>query len=969
MGNVDTTIGHDTIVVSGDVWVSPETIGDSLMGKRFFWSLVVGDVIMTAWIPQFGSGIHFAISSAGGPMGEWAHHWMDVSEVPEDGLEFSYSITVGGFHIRRSYGLDAMGMPARGRMKPNEANPSPNPTHSIEMYAADNWVVDTEPGVLNVRLGEVEWNGVNGPNPPPDDDIDPDPPDFYTVNVVPSDCLNVVFEGVYDLAAPGTYCTTSVSTNYLDYDFSLIDELVVIDPPTQRGVHVTGSGNTVNWWSDDGVDGEVGRGFLACPPAAVSWENYGLCDWGENTHNSRYDGVLVWGGFRKVPEMDGKITWPLRSETETPDPPPLSMSGDEFEYGEEVPVSLGELRALGTYVKPPKELGEPHFWGGPVVSLRVDRESHIKHNLYPKGDLEEHPLRFPIGINHLGSPLPSTDPHFDIPVSRFDVDADVPDGLSGRPTAWQANGFTLAGGGVDTSGDVEFTVAGGGTLSRTLRSNWLARCTALNEYGAATGNWAVFPAGYLVHRANYMRELHGDWDWEDIEAETGYVEEDEDVTYYSSHRYLQFALEGPEGADGTEMQVLLTYRVETVTDDHILDLTGPVGMREVECTLGPIQTLELEGIYDQHNSVLTVDMAEPPSALPDLRHVESVSIVFTDAHDGAWTLTGMRLVHADDEPVTLVTAHEPRQGYVAGGVRGVVNGLHPYALVSSGNYRTYGGQEQLVEHVNWYWTETLQLTQDGSAAWTLDDYLGILSGACEGWDWELPDDWEAMTTDHTEAVLSSGYSFDLAERQGEVVDETEEIAGAYPARLSAWRWRTAPQLLYKPRGVVCVQGGIHGLSDERSGTGGTVLYDGGQIAVGSDANGYYQCGVDVVRDYPEYWSYTLGDVRFLRTYERQYCAAYFAFPTCRQPHLALDDAGRVWLAANDGRNNVRVYWRPSPQRGWTKLTDAFDDQSHEHPCITPMHDGRLVVSATHVTTREVDMVESTDDGRSWHDLA
>lgn len=957
MGNVDTTIGHDTIVVSGDVWVSPETIGDSLMGKRFFWSLVVGDVIMTAWIPQFGSGIHFAISSAGGPMGEWAHHWMDVSEVPEDGLEFSYSITVGGFHIRRSYGLDAMGMPARGRMKPNEANPSPNPTHSIEMYAADNWVVDTEPGVLNVRLGEVEWNGVNGPNPPPDDDIDPDPPDFYTVNVVPSDCLNVVFEGVYDLAAPGTYCTTSVSTNYLDYDFSLIDELVVIDPPTQRGVHVTGSGNTVNWWSDDGVDGEVGWGFLACPPAAVSWENYGLCDWGENTHNSRYDGVLVWGGFRKVPEMDGKITWPKPIDTEVG-----GEEDDDWEEGAELPVPLGELRALGTYIQPQKEAQAIQFWGGPNISLRVDRKSHIKHNLYPKGDFE-HPLRFPIGIPHLIDPMPDTNPHFLVGAIRSDVDVDIPELLDGRPSAWVSYDYSVDGGGIGSDGPVEFTVNGAGTLFREFKSNWLPRCEAFIAYANATGNWAVFPSGYFVHRANYMLETYDDWDWDDIYAKTGYREEDEDVVWWSSHRYLLLSAGGPQSADEKEVIATLDYYVESVSDDHVLDLTGPSGKRGIECSLSGPFTHEMVGVYDHSKQRIVFDLAEPLESIPDLRHVHKMTIHFDNGHVGDWVLNGLRLMHDDNEPVALVTMHEARHAYVSGGVRGVVNGLYPKALMTSGNFRTYAGQEELAELIDWNWTKTLHLMQDGSAAWRLDNFMVILSGACEGWQWSLPENWDEMVTDENGNTLTVGYSFDLLEAQGRDIDL------GYPARISAYRWQTAPQLVYKPRGVVCVQGGMHGLSPTRDTVGGLVVRDdGAKLEFKSDAHGYFAIGGDIVRDFPELWEYSIGATTFTRLYERQFQSAYYEFAQCRQPHLALDDAGRVWLAANDGRNNVRVYWRPSPQRGWTKLTDAFDDQSHEHPCITPMHDGRLVVSATHVTTREVDMVESTDDGRSWHEL-
>lgn len=955
MGNVVTSIGFDGITVSGEF-----NISGTAVQRGFSCHVAVGHVVLNITTELAPNVIIYAMGIPE-DKGLFGGGSFVRSEHTSTGLTIPFSYSAGGYHIERDYGIELSGTPPRGRMKPHENNPSANPTHSIEMRATDNWAVDADPGEASLSFGDIQWTGINGTNPTPPGSALVDP-EFY-IEILPSSSINISFDSVWDRANSYVGCTATLSTNLTPFNFDGVGLETHVGGGDGTGViHMDGSGNTLTWWNDADTGGSYGVGLMVPPPHAVDWSGYGLCDWREDTHNPRYDDVLVWGGFRKVPEMDGKITWPLRSETETPDPPPLSMSGDEFEYGEEVPVPLGELRALGTYVKPPKELGEPHFWGGPVVSLRVDRESHIKHNLYPKGDLE-HPLRFPIGIPHLLDPMPDTNPHFLVGAIRSDVDVDIPELLDGRPSAWVSYDYSVDGGGIGSDEPVEFTVNGAGTLFREFKSNWLPRCEAFIAYANATGNWAVFPSGYFVHRANYMLETYDDWDWDDIYAKTGYREEDEDVVWWSSHRYLLLSAGGPQSADEKEVIATLDYYVESVSDDHVLDLTGPSGKRGIECSLSGPFTHEMVGVYDHSKQRIVFDLAEPLESIPDLRHVHKMTIHFDNGHVGDWVLNGLRLMHDDNEPVALVTMHEARHAYVSGGVRGVVNGLYPKALMTSGNFRTYAGQEELAELIDWNWTKTLHLMQDGSAAWRLDDFMVILSGACEGWQWSLPENWDEMVTDENGNTLTVGYSFDLLEAQGRDIDL------GYPARISAYRWQTAPQLVYKPRGVVCVQGGMHGLSPTRDTVGGLVVRDdGAKLEFKSDAHGYFAIGGDIVRDFPELWEYSIGATTFTRLYERQFQSAYYEFAQCRQPHLALDDAGRVWLAANDGRNNVRVYWRPSPQRGWTKLTDAFDDQSHEHPCITPMHDGRLVVSATHVTTREVDMVESTDDGRSWHEL-
>ncbi len=942
MGIAHTTIGFEDTVLTGTVTID----FDKLMDDHFAqFVLQLGELQL--WI-----GTHLDSPSAPNRTGVYwiqvpgrqeAAAPFDVSDPKE--LELEFSIAASGYHIQRQLSHTPL-------MKPACDFPSPHETHTVEREAIDTWTTELEDGTIEVQFGELSASITNGQPPPGYDPTDPENPAY--AEITPTSHISLDFQACYT-QHDGSYDSARVSLALNNVPL-IFDEVYAEKPP----VVMRGDGSTL-FWGSTGVSEvkDISIAAHVAPPHIVDWSQYGLCNWGETAHNDEYDSVLVWGGFTKTTAIDG-IVWPLREETD-------AGGTGEFDWGDPIPVRLGDLRALGTYVQrvnpyTPLKSNAPEFWYGPWVSLRVDTRSHQKHNLYPK-PLSEHPLRLPIGIPHLLNPMPDVDPHFPLTVTRTDVVVDVPDGLDGRPSAWESADFELTGGDVGSTGVVEFDVPiDGGVLSRTLKSNWLPRCSALIEYGGATGNWSVFPAGYMVHRANYMRELYDEWDWDDIEEKTGYVEDDEDVTYFSSHRYLLIEIEGPMAADATELQVDLTYRVETVNDDHTLDLTGPSGVRGVSCSLGPPRVASYTGYYTASKKAITIDLAEPFGALLDLRHVESISITFADIHAGEWELSNVALVHDDNIPEALVTMHEARHGYVSGGVRGVVNGVYPLSLVTSGNFQTYGGQEPLVELINWNWTVTPQLTLDGSTAWSLEEFVDILTAACEGWEWELPDNWGNMVTDAFDNRLTVGRSFDVAERQA------YEPATGYPARLGAQRWQTAPRLVYRPHGVVCVQGGIHGLTDTRNGSGGVVAYGGGEIALQTDAHGYFQIGADIVREYPTPWEYTVGGQKFSRLYERQYRSAlYDIFPRCRQPHLALDDSGRVWLAANDGKGNIRVYWRPSPQQPWERCTDAFISRDHAHPCITPMHDGRLMVSATD-STGVVDIVVSSNDGKNWGTL-
>ena len=1033
MGTVDTTIGYDNITLSGEICVNKNVFyedeqHDADIATHFVWRMRIGGVTLACWYvtdlaPNRNEFVYVIFSE----LGLWRDRIKIINRpfsLGED-LCLPFSINVSGYHIRRTYGIDISGPFGSGRMKPNEENPSPNPTHSIEMYAADNWITDDDPGEIHVTFGDLSWDLINGENNPPGEWP-------FWASVLPSDYINLT-SWKYQADDAMTSCTTTLNTNLFPYNFDHVNISEKV-PGSDVYCYLTGSGNKLEWWNDGGFGGRHTSclDVLLYPPLVVDWSGYGLCDWGETKHNERYDDVLVWGGFRKVPEMDGKITWPLRSETETPDPPPLSMSGDEFEYGEEVPVPLGELRALGTYVKPAKELGEPHFWGGPHIYLRVDRKSHEKFNLYPKGDLE-HPLRFPIGIPHLLDPMPDADPHFDIPVHRHDMSMDIPTPLSSRPSLWECDDAHVINLEPVSIGPVQFrtTEEGVFTLYRDLKTGWLPRCQALVSYGMQTGNWSPFPATYIIRKANYFKEVFEDWDWNDIEAKTGYTPEPEDISCYSSYRHMRVGLRiwneeleqwvaatnfiGKEG-----FKLRLTHHKEQVSDSRVLDLTGPSGVRDVTVGIGAAEVSTFTGKMLPNDDYVYFDFAEDMPHIPDLTHVSKVELIIDASGEAQWSLDSVVLFDKTVDPQAMVTTHEARHAYTSGGVRGVVNGLFEHALSSPGNYRVYAGQEEVVELINWAWTKTHHLTMDNSRAWSLEEFITLVEGSCEGWKWSLPDAWEAMMHDQVGGTLGEGYSFDFAERQNSPVGGIGEpppvsppntapilthglghdvsylttygfkydAHNTYPGRLGAFKWTIAPQLVYKPHGVVCVQGGIHGHADKVDTSSHVPIYrrrddvaSGGwtvDVYTGTDAYSYWYSGHDIVAEYedgsPVFWQYRIGKKGNVvsRVYERQWIARYFSKALDAVTggiDAMLDPWGFTWEAFTiDGSIFVRRLNRQQLTFGEPILVAQLGDGISQ-PAITRNHTGIIYVSVIVEGAAEPVTYISRDTAKTWEQLS
>lgn len=81
------------------------------------------------------------------------------------------------------------------------------------------------------------------------------------------------------------------------------------------------------------------------------------------------------------------------------------------------------------------------------------------------------------------------------------------------------------------------------------------------------------------------------------------------------------------------------------------------------------------------------------------------------------------------------------------------------------------------------------------------------------------------------------------------------------------------------------------------------------------------------------------------------------------PHHAIDEAGRVWMAY-EYEHDIRVVHRDSPQRDWEEHTPAFEEMQHMAPSICCLTDGRILVAATRWRGK-TELMMSPDDGMSW----
>ncbi len=321
----------------------------------------------------------------------------------------------------------------------------------------------------------------------------------------------------------------------------------------------------------------------------------------------------------------------------------------------------------------------------------------------------------------------------------------------------------------------------------------------------------------------------------------------------------------------------------------------------------------------------------------------------------------------------LVTVAEVWDRYMWRGVNAVIDAKCKQVLRTSGpQEHVYSGNEEVVEAV--HRSISAATGNDGSVAWSPDDYCDIMSACCEGWVWDTPGDWLALTVDEDTNVLTNGYSFDWAERQDEDID-----TGTYPGRFASFLWTPAKALLYKPYGITVVQGGIHGMANRRDGCCGKVYNreagTGGAWTLvdspASNRHGYWLTGQDLIHHYtgttPTYYEYRVNefppDADFGRLYYRQWEWDFLVIGGGKKCGVYTDRDGITWYVWIAGSDILLKYMSAE----YTTFSAAITvDSSGLYDMVDVHGDGRLlVVGARNSGTEAMYSFHSMDMGDSW----
>ncbi len=708
------------------------------------------------------------------------------------------------------------------------------------------------------------------------------------------------------------------------------------------------------------------------------------------------------GGMMKVPWAG---SWPDTSETDW-------VSVGAFQDGTEAPLSQSQLHSLfAEYTQriypyqdwdfkaaytPAFELWNP-FGGG--ATLLIDRKSGRTNKLPLTVTAVGGIPIIPVHVGGCDSTDCHSDPFYILDADDVSTDVDTPEGT--RPSAWESTDFAVTGGEVGSSGDVIFTVpVDGGTLYRgPLINPYFER----NAFMIANSHAGAFPNSHDWHRANATPG--GGWPggWNDTDCMGG-DHAAVDVTWYQSSRWLHMLLEATDEQDLTELdnlpQLRLTYAQESVTYDSLRYNSMPP--LELEITAEDSAEITYSPVYYTNANILAFDLLTRNR--PRLQHVSKIELLFPPGAMGGWKLHGIEMRQTDPETdgiaiagemwqpgMTVQTVHEAHHAYLSGGLEAHVDGKVEEVMRCTGLTSDFIWHDHrpLVPLINEQWSfDEEEGSYDVSTAYGLETFCTLLSRVGECRQVAPPENWESIYRDEDGAVLTIGYSFDIREAQ----DYQLEIG------FRGWLWQGVAGLLYRPHGVLCVQGNLHGISTVRNAIDYVRIFrrpagseDEWELArlYCTDCQTYWPGlpaplpegfgedpllrGLDLVYEYediePILYEYRAGvspHTDFERLWERQWDWAWIGMG--RQPDLVVDTCGRLWLARNDGSGNIQIFHRDSPQRPWQTAANAFSEGAHEHPSMLAFSDGRFMVFATRIGAKS-EIAESRDYGRSWSVLS
>jgi len=526
---------------------------------------------------------------------------------------------------------------------------------------------------------------------------------------------------------------------------------------------------------------------------------------GDGAIPEAFDDLDISGGFKRTSKLDGRITWPEGSSE-----------------GNTVVVNYKELRDLGIvdaneswalrdtgYYSPPTkyQLAYP-FWD-PPAAFGVTEDSL-------KAVLGYIPADVTLTINvPTAARLNCYDlPFQDVEVSHIPCDVDLSGSVGSRVSAWQGTGITLAGGGVGTTADFDFTVLAD-NAAPTLYREFVWGLPDYISQVRTNGCFEELPYLYWCLINN-----------KGLEGACGDALPDEDVCSWLQHNYVGLTIKAPDDEE-RELTFRVTYKqFDNFPDDN--HLTGSVRATAFDATftedlVATYTTIHTGGLLPIPRVCL---MKAAEGWYPDLFFVRKVEIVFPEVtEEETWEFQGLDLIqdhgdryHSAPDWHTAAKCFQyysvPDKDDRCGGVSGHIDGYSLYALAVKDNYlvpllpNSITPVEPIVPLVNWLFGAESGI--DFSDAFQFEEYLDILSRVGNGFQFAVtPEVWAAATTDDDGNTIGYGYSFWLAEVMNHQLDG-EEADGTYPWAFRAGEWTPVQGAIVKFYATLKIGGAVHG---------------------------------------------------------------------------------------------------------------------------------------------------------------
>lgn len=851
-------------------------------------------------------------------------------------VERAFDITTSGQQLTRTESVNASG----GR--------DAGPAYAQEVEKSDAWIAKT-PRTWSATFGSLSWSGAA---------VWDEELGMWSPPVGP---INGVSFGVGMHKGDGgvQYAQLDLAWAGVDCDFSRYHK----DLGTWR---FEGVGNSIEVWLNANTSAAHGVGINR--PLAVDYSEFYLRD----REGSSVDLLCLIASLQASKDHGPSLRWSTDPDGQSPGASP----------GDTVYPTAQEIREIGTFV---------NLAGVTGLDFRDAADSHklitssaqaftvTEESIEFYADLYGHdPVDRAVILRAPGVDQTTCDLAAKVDYAMLKVAHRMGAGVFGPVGDKAVVLDDMVGTGDVASPDAGggFAVTGDGTLYVDLPSNYETRLAAIPDENFPDGMPGC-PDMTFYHKAGVWRDYDGEAD----QSEGVWSEGAESIYCARGYPCLRFDMEGPEA---TTLTVTLTGKTFTHTDNHLTDSTRQTRYAKDATAFSYTYTVD----YDPAEAYAYAYLAVPSEARdPDLEVVERITI--EGFGNGNWRIAEpwWTADPAVTTPATIKRFEGPVAAYTDGGITAAVGSVSRAALCDTGEGN--GGHDNTVETLTLrnfdYVIGTGEAPVDLTTAYTLAQTASRITNCCDAWTASVDEtEYDAATEDEDESRLSAMYSFSACAREDAAVPLLEAANNACNASLRCGKWTIATGILYAIRPDMVIGGMAQGpmvdsdgaLAREKMGRPIWRRKAGSEDRwerwdkPRTDDGGYYrsksgevyaeQDPAAVLWDYAAEVGATMTSAGRMAGREYLHMALEIGMAN---PHLTVDDAGRIWLAAMCG-GDIRVWVRSSPQRDWVERERAFAEGWHDHPSIIAMSTGVLMVVATRKGAFS-ELHSSGDDGRSW----